>query len=1048
MEEPMDIMILMPMTWACIGPVAAPEVGADPITAFAKIKPLLQTGERKLAKTLEKSRAMYRYLREQGLLNYTQIMKSVAFSKNLQPPKEVQDQLPSFPTEYGPGGRTIWAVAHSDHKGGKIVVNFTEAAAMAGVYDHGNTEELPQAGWAATTIKLERLTTVLVRCNEAFMVDDDIILKTPDAYEERRAVSVYQLQPGEHHVYVRFRQNPFWCDIVEDDAEGRRTVTQIKRQSEIGEPLAVLSDSMMADIVEGRLASPYVAVPVINMDKSPVRVGKVEIMTGPPGLSLERLPGKEDVDIMPGQSYIMGFIFNQSSEPLECEHDEKNHSVLSLTLLLHPQQGDNWRQPINVTVSTACISPRAGGYRVTFPDYDGSVQEMWVAPPNVSSLVEERCPEEGCPVLLSLHGAAVTISPNWGHNYALDKEHGSPFPYPAWLIEPSNRFHWGTDWEGPGFDNGISAMEYVRMNLPGLKAEEQPHLRLDAERLFITGHSMGGHGCLVYSVHDPDRLLASLCGACWSSQARYVGAGGSALIDEVSGGLLKGRMSEHAADLLARNFRGVPLKIVYGDKDDNVPPREPRYMARLVDSYSGFAGIVNISELNDTGHWFTQNIPEVADFLHMHLNPADGPVAEWPLPPLPEEFEFTVASISSFGTKGNIKALQLADAARPGRFFVRRCRYVALDVTAGECGGLPVEFIERRERPEENVEEALDDGADEIWYIEAFNVRRFTFKNPPVRGRLLPRLLVLDGQPFNVSASLAGGGHFCLARPGAQGAAPLWKVCWDSHWETVQRAGTQMAEGPFHNVLRRAKLCIAHGTGPGQAELALVIANKLYFVSRYAVPIMYARQENMTGKVPGYCNDANIIFIGQPQDNTLTDANRCTFPYVTFHDKPSNGFTLSGLAYTGPGIGLIAMGRLQNGRLGLILAGTDSDGLALAGDRLPITSFKDGADYMVLGRDASWQGLGGVLAAGYLDPLWRPSGSGWAEPEHSVARWNGIGVDGSPEDPRCDEVRTSLLQSDKELNSYGHLTCGMPAWMTVLLACSLHAGGMYRPFAL
>ena len=24
------------------------------------------------------------------------------------------------------------------------------------------------------------------------------------------------------------------------------------------------------------------------------------------------------------------------------------------------------------------------------------------------------------------------------------------FPYGAWLVQPTNRWHWGTDWEGPG----------------------------------------------------------------------------------------------------------------------------------------------------------------------------------------------------------------------------------------------------------------------------------------------------------------------------------------------------------------------------------------------------------------------------------------------------------------------------------------------------------------------------------------------------------------------------------------------------------------------
>jgi len=613
--------------------------------------------------------------------------------------------------------------------------------------------------------------------------------------------------------------------------------------------------------------------------------------------------------------------------------------------------------------------------------------------------------------MLSLHGASVVCGPTWGKSYDLTSE---GFPYPAWLVQPTNRFHWGTDWEGPGYDDGLAALAYVDAKLPGANAALRPKLGLDMDRILMTGHSMGGHGCFVFSVHNPDRLLASLCAAPWTSQMRYVQSGKSPLADIFSDGVMKARMAEHAADFLAMNIRGVPLKVVYGSRDDNVPPQEPRYMAELVDAFNGKAGSTAISEIAKTGHWFGQNAPEVANFLREHLVPRPGHTGSLPLPSLPQTFEFTVPSVSSFGTKGNLKVLQLSDAARPGKFFVRRCATVALpSVKSGvsTCAG----------------EDA--DGAgvrDALWYIDTSNVRRFRFLDPPFNGRQLPQTVVVDGSEMNVSEIVGKKHHhLCLVRLGKQGVLPLWKVCKDGTWEKLQRDGPQAGGGPYHNVLRRAKLCIAHGSGEGLAGVAVLLANKLYFISRYAVPVVDATPGRVN--VPSVCQAANMIFLGHPEDNALLDRDRCAFPYVTFHNQSSSGFTLAGRVYKGAGVGLIGLGHLSNGRLGLVLSGTDGLGILRASDRVPVSSFRDGADYLVLGSDAGWKGDGGALAGGYLDHLWRPSPtSSWAEPEHSVASGPSAGFDGAPADARCTQVQADLLQSDAEIRTLSGAAACVP----------------------
>jgi len=231
-----------------------------------------------------------------------------------------------------------------------------------------------------------------------------------------------------------------------------------------------------------------------------------------------------------------------------------------------------------------------------------------------------------------------------------------------------------------------------------------------------------------------------------------------------------------------------------------------------------------------------------------------------------------------------------------------------------------------------------------------------------------------------------------------------------------------------------------HGTEAAQVQEARYLANKLYFVSRYAVPIVDADKLENT-KLPEFCAAANLILIGHKQDNKLVSDHQCAFPYIRLHDH-NRGFSLNGLVYSGDAVGLMALGRMPNGHLAMLLHGTDDIGLSRAVARVPASAFVDNADFMVIGPDAGWEGLGGVLAAGYLDQLWRPSVRGsWAEPQHAVKKWHGVGYETSA-DTHCVRQRHLLELSDAEVERFSRsgsqraTTTLMPvfAWTGLILS--------------
>jgi hypothetical protein len=1006
-----DLESVMPFHWMAIGPIMSTEDFSDPLTAFGGIQDIAKRVPPELEKAALKIGELYTTLRDGGK-NHSQATELLAKSNKSQPNGSTQQQLESFPAEYGASGRTVWGVGFLSDADHTVSINLTDAALQSGGVQSTVDAPLPSSGWAFSDFHLDEDTTILVRCDSYFMLNDMKAIWTPDSYNDGRAVSVFHLKPGKHRMFVRFQAETFTCDMHKDSMAARKNITGVKGQSGVASPLVLLSDAISSDVVEGQLVTPHLGIPVLNAGSEAIVLQSAQLVHSTPSLSVKLDVNTSKIPIAGGQTFILNLLVEQNA-PLNCS-EKRPYGTVFVTVQLQPANLRGEQLPSSArTVELVCWPTRVGGYRVAYPDFDNSIQHMWVAPPNISKLKNGRCLPTGCPIMLSLHGSDVEITANWGHNYAEpgSDAYGSPFPYPAWLLQPSNKYRWGTDWQVQGYDTSLSALDYLAKHMPGLSGDgERSNLKPDLDRLVLTGHSMGGHGCMVFSTHEPDRLLAVNCAAGWTSQRRYVRLNTSPLQDYKLNGLMQARMSEHDADYLAGNMKGVPFKMVYGQDDEDVPPTESRYMQQLVDSYSGDGHAVELDELPGTPHWFVQNNDQMSSFFHKYLPDLQDQM-DYPLPPLPQSFEWTVASPSSFGTKGNLQLLQLADASKTARFFVRRCAHES-ENRDGSCG----DGTSNSHLPSD-----ANATADGLWYVETYNVRRFRFADHLVRGRPLPQAVVLDGTLFKKSDfgfSAGSKAHFCLAAAAGEGTKPQWAICQDGGWEALQRGGAgRTSDGPVANVLRRAPLCIVHGDAAGQKYTALYLANKLYFVSRYSVPLVDASFISKTDSLPSYCADANIIFIGNPASNTLLDKSRCAFPYVNFHDSDS-GFTLGGMTYSGKDIGLMALGRLDNGHLALTIHGTSATGLSRIASRVPVSTFVDAADFMVLGPDAGWQGLGGAFASGFLDHMWMPSVTGsWVEPQHAVKRWEGKGYDESV-DGHCTEKRQLLEESDSELQSF------------------------------
>jgi hypothetical protein len=240
--------------------------------------------------------------------------------------------------------------------------------------------------------------------------------------------------------------------------------------------------------------------------------------------------------------------------------------------------------------------------RTFLSEIDGSVQYFAVTPQEPPDAAEPAAPS----LYLSLHGASVEAI-GQASCYRSKKS--------GVLVAPTNRRPYGFDWEDWG---RLDALEV-------LKIAEKLYVP-DPRRIYLTGHSMGGHGVWNLGAHLPGRFAAIAPSAGWCDFWSYTGRG-SVSEDPVMA------MLERAANpsrtlLLERNYLHTGIYVLHGDVDDNVPVTQARlFRERLGTFHPNFAYF----EKKGAGHWWGNECmdwPPLFQFLERNILPEPREVTE------------------------------------------------------------------------------------------------------------------------------------------------------------------------------------------------------------------------------------------------------------------------------------------------------------------------------------------------------------------------------------------------------------------------------------
>jgi len=197
-----------------------------------------------------------------------------------------------------------------------------------------------------------------------------------------------------------------------------------------------------------------------------------------------------------------------------------------------------------ITIPVTVTSADANHKETFISSIDGSVQYYSVLPP--------RNYDNKSPValFLSVHGAAVEAINQTGSYYP--KTWGM-------VVSPTNRRPYGFNWEDWG---RLDAMEVLDI--------AKKKFIIDESRVYLTGHSMGGHGTWHLGAMYPDQFAAIGPSAGWISFWSYRFRGQN-IVDTTSMRKMIRRSTNSSETMkFAENYKQHGVYVIHGEIDDNV----------------------------------------------------------------------------------------------------------------------------------------------------------------------------------------------------------------------------------------------------------------------------------------------------------------------------------------------------------------------------------------------------------------------------------------------------------------------------------------------
>ncbi len=385
-----------------------------------------------------------------------------------------------------------------------------------------------------------------------------------------------------------------------------RGMLKVKLEDTSPSVLFNVKDVTVPDLLVGEKVDCYAAITIINVTDKQLRDASISAYSDGGYSAVTKVPMIQPMSVRKIGFKIIG--------PASSSAGTKS---IKLKILDGP---DASAKEIANAEIVAKIVPPTSTHNITYlSDIDGSVQYYAIVPPRNPD--PKDMSDDGKPKALffSLHGADV-IATNMANSYA-PKTWG-------YIVCPTNGGPYGYDWEDWGRLDALQVLGIAKSTL-----------NIDPNRIYLTGHSMGGHGTWIIGSQYPDQFAAIGPSAGWISWWTYGFQHDSAATPMEK--MLRRGTTPANTYWLDQNYKQLGLYILHGSEDDNVPVTESINMA---DSLSKFDKDFIFHEQMGVGHWWglddqagtdCVDWPPMFDFFARHAKPGIGRI---------QNIDFTTAS--------------------------------------------------------------------------------------------------------------------------------------------------------------------------------------------------------------------------------------------------------------------------------------------------------------------------------------------------------------------------------------------------------------------
>lgn len=405
--------------------------------------------------------------------------------------------------------------------------------------------------WAAAIVRVDEPTGLVMRADTALTVWVNDARQPGDVYASGRIRVPFRLEAGDNLVVVR--------------AVGGRGEPRVQLWTTDRELVFNPADLTYPDLLVGDGSTQYLGVPVLQTTGRALRDVTARVVED------ERFEATAiELPALPPAAVTQVPFELRPKAPFE----EAGATVPVRVRLESPSARFSYETTVELTTAPA----DGTAYRRTFRSaIDRSAQYYGVRPP------ETVDPDADYALVLSLHGASVEAA---GQARAYASKDW------AYVVAATNRRPFGFDWEDWGRLDGLEVLE-----------EAKRAFSIDETRVYVTGHSMGGHGTWQLGSLFPGRFALAGPSAGWASFYSYTGR------PRPSGPFARSQASSDTYAYLS-NLMQRPVYVIHGDADRNVPVRESR---ELVSRLEDMGADVTYHEEPGARHWWNGDVSEGTD---------------------------------------------------------------------------------------------------------------------------------------------------------------------------------------------------------------------------------------------------------------------------------------------------------------------------------------------------------------------------------------------------------------------------------------------------